>query len=200
MRKAITAGSILIERGTPMLNSWLPQDGPGSNGWISVGKADRPGLEASIRQAGWTFFYLAGEIRATVFGLDGHETVRKAVKRLTTNVKAQRLNCLAITRVATSSFLGVPYATVAGHARHIQEGLVLSRPTTRCNQAGLPPAVRSSILRQRSEITEEPLFAEEAVAAWEDEGGAPGHMGGRLAAWAKAELGAEDLEFKEVLV
>jgi len=182
MRDAIEAGSILIEKGTPMPNSWLPQGGPGSNGWISVGKLDKAGLEASIQQAGWTFFYLAGEIRATVFGFDEQETVRKAVKRLITSVKAQHFNCLEITGVAMSSFLGVPYATVAGHARHIQEGLVLSRPTTRCNQAGLPPAVRSSILRQRSEITEEPLFAEEAVAAWEDEGGAPGHTGGRLAA------------------
>jgi len=36
--------------------------------------------------------------------------------------------------------------------------------------------------RQRGEITEQSLFAEEAVAAWEDEGGAPGHTGGRLAA------------------
>ncbi len=165
-----------------MLNSWLPQDGPGSNGWISVGKADRPGLEVSIRQAGWTFFYLAGEIRATVFGLDRHETVGKAVKRLITNVKARDLNCLEITRVATSTFLGVPYATVAGHARHIQKGLMLPRAITRPDEAGSPPAMRSSTRCQRTEITEEPLFAEEGVAAWEDEGGAPGHMGGRLAA------------------
>ncbi|MEK7408433.1 MAG: hypothetical protein AAB225_25450 [Acidobacteriota bacterium] len=182
MRDAIEAGSILIERGTPMPDAWLPQGGPSSNGWTSVGKLDRSGLEASIRQAGWTFFYLAGEIRATVFGFDQQEAVLKAIKRLITNVKAQRLNCLEITRVALSSFLGAPYVTVAGHARHIQEGLVLSRATTPPDKTGSPPAVRSSIRRQRSEITEERLFAEEAVAAWEDEGGAPGHMGGRLAA------------------
>jgi hypothetical protein len=182
MREVIEAGSILIERGTPMPNSWLPQGGPGSNGWISVGEADRPGLEASIRQAGWTFFYLAGEIRATVFGLHEREALRKAVKRLTTNVKAQRLNCLEITRVGTSSFLGVPYATVAGHARHIQHGLVLSRATTAPNRAGSPPAAHSSIRRQRGEIADQPLFTENAVASWEDEGGASGHAGGRLAA------------------
>jgi hypothetical protein len=33
---------------------------------------------------------------------------------------------------------------------------------------------------------DESLFAEEAVAAWEDEGGAPGQMGCRLAAEAMA--------------
>ena len=180
MRDATEAGSILIESDAPMPDSWLPQGGPGSNGWVFVGKPDRPGLEASIRQAGWTFFYLAGEIKATVFGFDRRETVRKAVKRLATNVKTQRLNCLEITRVAMCSFLGVPYATVAGHARHIQEGLVLPRPARRSDKVGSHPAVHSSIRRQRGEIADEPLFAEKAVAAWEDEGGA-GH-GGRLAA------------------
>jgi len=182
MRDAIEAGSILIERGALMPDSWLPQGGPCSSGWISVGKLDRSGVETSIHQAGWTSFYLAGEIKATVFGFDKQRTVRKAVKRLITNVRAQRLNCLEITRVAMSSFLGVPYATVAGHARHIQEGLVLSPAITLPDKAASPPAVRSRIRRQRSEITEEPLFAVEAVAAWEDEGGAPGHMDGRLAA------------------
>ncbi len=161
---------------------YQPQGETYSSGWISVGKLDRSGLETSIHQAGWTFFYLAGEIEATVFGFDERETVRKAVKRLNTNVKARHLNCLEIDRVAMSSFLGVPYATVAGHARHIQEGLVLSRATTPPNKAGSPPAVRSSVRRQRSEVAEEPLFSEEAVAAWEDEGGAPGHRGDRLAA------------------
>jgi chaperonin GroES len=43
------------------------------------------------------------------------------------------------------------------------------------------------------------LFAEEAVAAWEDEGGAPGHMGGRPAAEAKAELSDKESEPMEVV-
>ena len=200
MRDAIEAGSILIERGTLIPDSWLPQGEPCLSGWISIGKLDRSGLEASIQQAGWTFFYLAGEIRATVLGFDEQETVRKAVKRLFANVKAQHLNCLEITRVAMSSFLRVPYATVVGHARHIQEGMVLSPATTLRNQTGSPPAVSSGIRRQRSDSMGESLVTEEAVETWEDEGGASGHMGGRLAAQAKAELSAEDLEFKEVLV
>ena len=182
MRDAIEAGTILIERAAPMPDSWLPQGGPCSNGWICVGKADRSTLEASIHKAGWTFFYLAGEIKATVFGFDGQETVAKAVKRLFKSVNSRHLNSLEITRVAMSSFLGVPHATVVGHARHIQEGLVLPRPAKQSDKAGSPPAAGSSIRHQRGEIADEPLFAEKAVAAWEDEGGASGHTGGRLAA------------------
>ena len=137
MRDAIEAGSILIEKGALVPDSLLPRGEPFSSGWFSVGKLDRSALEASIHRAGWTFFYLAGEIRATVFGLDEQTMVRKAVKRLITNVKAQHFNCLEITRVALSSFLGMPYATVVGHARHIQKGLVLSRATIIRGRAGL---------------------------------------------------------------
>jgi hypothetical protein len=50
------------------------------------------------------------------------------------------------------------------------------------DKAGSPPAIGSSIRRQRGEIADEPLLAEKAVTAWEDEGGAPRHMSGRLAA------------------
>jgi hypothetical protein len=166
-----------------MPDSWPLQAEPGLSDWVSVGKLHRSRLEASLHKAGWTFFYLAGEIRATVFGLNEQGTVCKAVKRLITNVKARDLNCLEITRVATSTFLGVPYASVAGHARHIQEGLVLPRAMTRPNEAGSPPAVRSSIRRQRGEIADEPLSVEKALAAWEDEGGAPTHIHGRLTAY-----------------
>lgn len=150
MRDAIVAGTILIERAAPMPDSWLPQGGPYSNGWICVGKADRSRLEANIHKAGWTFFYLAGEIKATVFGFDGQETVAKAAKRLIADVKARRLNCLEITRVATRSFLGVPYATITGHARHIQPSMMLSRAARTPTKADSYPVAHSSIRRPRS--------------------------------------------------
>jgi hypothetical protein len=165
MADAIKTGTILIERDALMPDSLLPRGEPHSSGWISVGKLDRSGLVARIRKAGWTFFYLAGEIKASACGFDKQRTARKAVKRLIASLKAQRLNCLEIARVTPGSWLGLPYVTVAGHARHIQEGMVL-------------PNIR----RQPGQITDEPLSAEEAVAAWEDEGGAEGRERGRLAA------------------
>ena len=165
MRDTIEAGSILIEGSALVPDYWLPPGEPYTNGWVCAGTRDRRQLEASIRKAGWTFFYLAGEIKAAACGFDKQRMARKAVKRLIAGLKARRLNCLEITRVTPSSFLGVPCVTVAGQARHIQESMALS-----------------NIRRQAGEITDEPLFAEEAVAAWEDEGGAEGHGGGRLAA------------------
>lgn len=159
MREAIEAGSILIEGSALVPDYWLPPGKPYANGWVGVGKRDRRELEASIHKAGWTFFCLAGEIKAAACGFDRQRAARKAVQRLIASLKAQRLNCLEITRVTPSSWLGVPYVTVTGHARHIQERMVL-------------PNIR----RHPGQITDEPLSAEEAV------GGAEGHGGGRLAA------------------
>ena len=164
MPGAIEAGRILIEGDTFVPGYGLPPGEPSFDGWVSVSKGERSGLEASIRKAGWTFFYLAGEIEAAACGFDPQKAARKAVKRLIASLRAERLNCLEISRVTPRSFLGVPYVTVTGHARHIQESLVLSS------------------IRRRGEIADPPLFAEEGVAAWEDEGGAAGQRGGRLAA------------------
>jgi hypothetical protein len=157
MRDTIEVGSILIEGATFVPGCRLPAGEPCFDGWVSVGKGERSGLEASLHKAGWTFFYLAGEIEASACGFDREKAARQAVKRLIASLKAQRLNCLEITRVTPRSFLGVPYVTVTGHARHLQESLVLS-----------------PIGRRRTKIVEPPSFADERVAAWEDEGGAAG--------------------------
>src|ERR1035441_7252234 len=81
MTGAITAGSILIEEGTHLPNSLLLQSESCSNGWASV-KNTRSTLEKEIQEAGWTFFFMAGEIRSTVFGFDTQKTLRAALKRL----------------------------------------------------------------------------------------------------------------------
>ena len=68
---------------------------------------------------------MAGEVNAMAFGSDSEKTTRRAVKKVIANMKSDRFNCLEISRVAAKSFLGLPYVTVAGHPRHIQESLYL---------------------------------------------------------------------------
>src|ERR1035438_6910519 len=87
MTGAITAGSILIEEGTHLPNSLLLQSESCSNGWASV-KNTRSTLEKEIQEAGWTFFFMAGEIRSTVFGFDKQKTLRAALKRLIAIISA----------------------------------------------------------------------------------------------------------------
>jgi hypothetical protein len=122
---AMKAGTILIEIGTPLPQSLLLEGENYSSSWTSVSNFDRSELDAQITKAGWTFFYMAGKIKTTVFGFDKEKTLRTAVKRLITSARPQKCNCLEITQVVMKSFLRMPYVTVSAHSRHIQASPVL---------------------------------------------------------------------------
>ncbi len=127
MPDTIKTGTILIKEGTLLPEALRFESEPCAPGWKLVKHLDGYGVNRKIHEAGWTFFCLAGEIGATVFGLEGQETVRRAVKRILAKLKSERFNSLEITRVASKRFLGVPYASVSARSRHIQESLVLFR-------------------------------------------------------------------------
>jgi hypothetical protein len=127
MQKTIGAGTILIKAGT-LLPQTLRLDGESFvTDWTQVNDLDGYGLDRRIRESGWTFFYLAGEIRKTIFGFDEQKTVRRAVKRILANLKPQKFNSLEITQVVSKHFLGVPYTQVYAHPRHVQESMFLFR-------------------------------------------------------------------------
>ena len=66
MRKAIESGTILIKDGT-LLPEALRVDGETFvSGWTQVNGLDGHELDRRIRESGWTFFYLAGEINRVV--------------------------------------------------------------------------------------------------------------------------------------
>jgi hypothetical protein len=121
MTDAIKTGTILIEKGALMPESLVLEGKPYSNGWRSVSNLDLDGLDIAINKAGWTFFFMAGEIKITAFGLDKEKAVRRALKRVITNVESHKCNCVEITEVSAKSFLGMPYVNVSAHSRHIQE-------------------------------------------------------------------------------
>ena len=125
MTDAIAAGSILIAEGAHLPNTLMLPDEPGSNGWTALNGA-RSTFDKDIREAGWTFFFMAGEIQATAFGFDKQKTLRAALQRLIAKVKFRDCNSIEITRVTGKSFLKVPYVTVSAHPRHLQKGLVFA--------------------------------------------------------------------------
>jgi hypothetical protein len=132
MTGPIAAGDILLERGTYLPNSLAMPGESSLPGWSAV-QGGRPAFEKEIKQAGWTLFFMAREIKASVFGFDRQRTAQTALKRLGTIVKSQSCNCIEITDVTEKSFLMVPYIQVRGHARHLQPGLVFtgSQPNSR---------------------------------------------------------------------
>jgi hypothetical protein len=125
MTDTITAGSILVEEGTHLPKSLLRQSESHSNGWAAV-KDARSAFEKTIQEEGWTFFFMAGEIKATVFGFDRQKALRAALKRLIAEVRSQRCNSIEITRVMDKSFLKMPCVSVSAHPRHLQQGVLFS--------------------------------------------------------------------------
>ena len=125
MTNTITVGSILVEGGTHLPESLLFQSGSDSNGWAAV-KDARSAFEKTIQEEGWTFFFMAGEIKTTVFGFDKQKALRTALKRLIADVKSQHCNSIEITRMTRKSFLRVPYVSVSAHPRHLQKGMLFS--------------------------------------------------------------------------
>lgn len=112
----------MIEGGTLVPNCLRLEIEPDLNGWHSVTNLDPRELDRDINQAGWIFFYLAEEIRTTVFGFDKQNTLRRALKRIIGKVKIQNCNGLHIKQVTSRSFLNLTRVRISAHSRHIQEG------------------------------------------------------------------------------
>ena len=96
-----------------------------SPGWRVVKNLDRQALTREVEGANWNFFYLAGEMRATVFGREGLGALRRAVKCVLAKQEGQKFNSLEITKIVSKRFLGVPFMSVTAHSRHIQQGVGL---------------------------------------------------------------------------
>ncbi len=126
MLDTINTGTILIQEGT-LLPAGLPVESDAFlPGWRAVRNLDGYGLGQKIDEADWNFFYLAGEIKATVVGREGAEALRRAVKQILAKRTGQKFNSLEIAKVVSKRFLGVPYLKVFVHSRHIQEGMYLA--------------------------------------------------------------------------
>jgi hypothetical protein len=125
MLDTIKTGTILIQEGTLLPTGVPVESDVFLPGWRAVRNLDGYGLGRKIDEADWNFFYLAGEIRATVLGREGVETLRRAVKQILAKRTGQKFNSLEIAKVVSKRFLGVPYLNVSAHFRHIQQEIGL---------------------------------------------------------------------------
>lgn len=131
MPDSIQVGTILIRRDVILPEALQLESKPCAEGWIFANSPDGRGLAQQVREAGWTYFYMAAQVQATVFGFDPQKARSKALLRILAKMKPEECNSVEITKVISKRFLGLPYTTVTAHARHIQEGLFLFRPATR---------------------------------------------------------------------
>jgi hypothetical protein len=99
-------------------------------GWRLVKHLSGDALGRKIHEAGWTFFFQAGEIKSTVFGIDAQQMARRAIEQVLRDPRSKKFNCLEIMRVTSlgsGRFPGVLFLTVTANLRHVQEGLFLFR-------------------------------------------------------------------------
>jgi len=125
--RTISAGAILVEKNTLLPMPLRLESDSSGGGWARVvNNPDGHQLEESLSTAGWTFFYMAKTIRTIGFAFERQKMIDGALRRLIATVRRQQCNCLEIDDVATHSFLGVRYVSVAAHARHIQKSMVFA--------------------------------------------------------------------------
>ncbi|MFL6350229.1 MAG: hypothetical protein ACJ74Z_00035 [Bryobacteraceae bacterium] len=124
MTDTIRPGAMLVEDGIPTPESLVVDTKSYSSGWSSITNSSSAHLGREIENAGWTFFYMAGEIRTRRFGFTDESRTDRAVAHIMAAVKLQNCNCLEITEVTRRSFFGLSYTSLVAHARHIQRSRV----------------------------------------------------------------------------
>jgi hypothetical protein len=134
MTPSVQVGTILIGEESPRMAEVLALESePYLENWSVVKALDGFAMDRRIHAAQWNFFFLAGEVKVMFFGVIGATKVREALKRILRKVKQQNFNCLEVTGIVAKRFLGVPYATVSAHSRHIQQSCQLDSIETRRN-------------------------------------------------------------------
>lgn len=136
MSEVMRSGMILARQGALLPCSVRLEKAPYVRGW-SIIAADNPFLlDKAIRASGWSFFFLAGEIKCIALGRPTAANFRKAITRGLGRVPRQ-FNSAEVATVAGKHFLGVPYVIARVYSRHIQEHLYLLSVAERARNA--PP-------------------------------------------------------------
>jgi len=125
MPRAVQVGAILIEEWPLMTQLPGLESEHYSGNWSLVKVLDGFALDRKIRASGWNFFFMAAEVKAMFSGALGAKKIQNALKRILGKVRGQDFNCLELTGIVAKRFLGVPYAIVSAHSRHIQQSCYL---------------------------------------------------------------------------
>jgi hypothetical protein len=131
MTGTVQVGTILIEDRALITHTLGLQSEPYSAHWCVVNALDGLAFDRKIHAAGWNFFFMAAEAKVMFFGAIGAKNIQNAIKRMLEKLKPMNFNCLEVTSIVAKRFLGVPYAVVLAHSRHIQQSCYLDGPDER---------------------------------------------------------------------
>ena len=121
MPPTVQVGAILIKEWPLMTQGLGLESEPYSGNWSLVKVLDGSALDRKIRASGWNLFFMAAEVKTMFIGALGAKKIENALKRILEKVKQQHFNGLEVTGIVAKRFLGLRYATVSAHSRHIQQ-------------------------------------------------------------------------------
>ena len=116
---SIVGGTLLVQENTLLPKPSAQDTQSIGNGWARI--RNNLAFKKKLAAAGWTFFYMAGSIRATALGFERSRMMRAAVRRVLATAALEKCNCLEIDHIMMRSFCGIPCVTVLAHSRHIQQ-------------------------------------------------------------------------------
>jgi hypothetical protein len=122
MQNSIQVGTILMKEGPLMTKLIGLESEPYAASWSLVKLLNGFEFDRKMRASGWTFFFMAAEVKATFFGARGVNNIRDAVKKIVGKVEHLHFNGLEVTGIVTKHILGIPYTVVTAHSRHVQQG------------------------------------------------------------------------------
>jgi len=125
MSNSLRVGALFMQTGTLVPRSLGVETEECSPGWKWITNLDGDSFDRNVRNAGWSFFFLAAKIQVIVWGHWTDKLVGKAIKRVLARARPAQFNCLEVTELSARRFCGIPYVHLSAHSRHIQEGAVL---------------------------------------------------------------------------
>jgi hypothetical protein len=121
MTPTVQVGTILIDDEPQLTQVLALKSEPYSGKWSVIKGIDGVALDRQLHAAGWNFFFLAAEVKVMFLGAMGAQRIQSALQRILRKVRPENFNCLEVTGIVAKRFLGMPYATVSAHSRHIQQ-------------------------------------------------------------------------------
>lgn len=118
-----------VQVGTILISDWPQQFGlesePYTGRWSVVKALGGFALDHKIRAAGWNFFFIASEVKVMFFGGLAANRIQHAVNRILNKETQHHFNSLEVTGIVAKRFLGLRYAVVSAHSRHLQQSCYL---------------------------------------------------------------------------
>ncbi|MGA2355130.1 MAG: hypothetical protein ABSG02_11575 [Terriglobales bacterium] len=123
----VHVGTVLMSEWPQLLDvrSEGPENEPYLGHWSVVKALDGSALDRKLRAAGWNFFFIASDVKATFLGALGVKKIHDALNRILGKVSQQHFNGLEVTGIVTKRFFGLPYTVISAHSRHVQKSCYL---------------------------------------------------------------------------